>query len=103
MPEIITHAPDMPRLIREFLVQQTTGTHQLQMRSIDLQALVAVSRDGQRKTVYAILGTGLLIAAAVMYALDPGGPRLLGIASSVWIAALGALGAFYAAWPRKVG
>ena len=41
MPELITHAPDMPRLIREWLVMQTSGAQQLQMRSVDLQALVA--------------------------------------------------------------
>jgi ubiquinone biosynthesis protein len=101
MPEIVTHAPDMPRLIREWLLQQSNGQHSIQMRSADLQALVVASREGQRKTVYAILGTGLMVAAAVMFSLEAGGPRLLGIAAAVWIAALGALGAFYAAWPRR--
>jgi ubiquinone biosynthesis protein len=101
MPEIITHAPDMPRLIREWLVQQTNGQQALHMRSVDLQALVVASREGQRKTVYAILGTGLMVTAAVMFSLEAGGPRLFGVAAAVWIAALGALGAFYAAWPRR--
>ncbi|MBD8526331.1 ubiquinone biosynthesis regulatory protein kinase UbiB [Pseudomarimonas arenosa] len=100
IPEIVTHAPDMPRLIREWLVQQTTGGHQLRMRSQDLEALVQVSREGQRKTVYAILGTGLMITAAVLFGLEAGGPRLLGVAAAVWIAIVGAMGAFYAAWPR---
>jgi ubiquinone biosynthesis protein len=101
MPELITHAPDMPRLIREWLVQQTNGTQQLQMRSVDLQALVTTFRDGQRNTVFAILGTGLMVAAAVLYALEAGGPQLAGIPAAVWIAAVGALGAFHAAWPRR--
>jgi ubiquinone biosynthesis protein len=101
MPEIVTHAPDMPRLIREWLLQQTNGQHMLQMRSPDLQALVAASREGQRKTVYAILGTGLMVTAAVLYSLEAGGPRIFDVAAAVWIAALGALGAFYAAWPRR--
>jgi ubiquinone biosynthesis protein len=101
MPELITHAPDMPRLIREWLLQQTSGTHEMQMRSVDLQALVSTFRDGQRNTVFAILGTGLMVAAAVLYALEAGGPQLAGIPAAVWIAAVGALGAFHAAWPRR--
>ena len=101
LPELITHAPDMPRLIREWLLQQTNGRQALQMQSADLRALVEVSREGQRKTVYAILGTGLLITAAVLFGLEAGGPRMFGIAAAVWLAGLGALGAFYAAWPRR--
>jgi ubiquinone biosynthesis protein len=101
MPELITHAPDMPRLIREWLLQQTSGTQEMQMRSVDLQALVSTFRDGQRNTVFAILGTGLMVAAAVLYALEAGGPQLAGIPAAVWIAAVGALGAFHAAWPRR--
>ena len=101
MPELITHAPDMPRLIREWLLQQTTGAHQLQMRSPDLQALVGTFRDGQRRTVFAILGTGLMVAAAVLYGLEAGGPQLAEVPAAVWIAGLGALGAFIAAWPRR--
>ena len=34
-------------------------------------------RDAQRRTVAAILGTGLLIVAAVLYGLEAGGPRVL--------------------------
>jgi ubiquinone biosynthesis protein len=101
MPELITAAPDMPRLIRDWLLHQTDGRHRIEMVSADLRALVAVSREGQRKTSYAILGTGLMIAAAVLFALEAGGPRILGIAAAVWIAGIGALGAFYAAWPRR--
>ncbi len=101
MPELVTAAPDMPRLVRDWLQQQTDGRHRIEMVSADLRALVAASREGQRKTVYAILGTGLMIVAAVLYALEAGGPRLLDIAASVWIAGIGALGAFYAAWPRR--
>jgi ubiquinone biosynthesis protein len=101
VPELITHAPEMPRLVREFLVQQVGGTHLLNMRSQELAELARISRDGQRQTVYAILGVGLLVAAAVLYALEAEGPRLLGVHAAVWIAGLGAFGAFLAAWPRR--
>jgi ubiquinone biosynthesis protein len=101
LPELVTHAPDMPRLIREWLVQQTSGAHEMQMRSADLQALSSAFRDGQRQTVFAILGTGLMVAAAVLYALEAGGPRVFDVPAAVWLAAIGALGAFHAAWPRS--
>jgi ubiquinone biosynthesis protein len=101
LPELITHAPEMPRLVREFLVQQVGGTHTLNMRSQELAELARISRDGQRQTVYAILGVGLLLTGAVLFALDAGGPRVLGLHGAVWIAGLGAFGAFLAAWPRR--
>jgi ubiquinone biosynthesis protein len=101
VPELITHAPEMPRLVREFLVQQVGGAHTLNMRSQELAELARISRDGQRQTVYAILGSGLLLAAAVLYALEAQGPRLLGLHAAIWIAGLGAVGAFIAAWPRR--
>jgi ubiquinone biosynthesis protein len=101
LPELITHAPEMPRLVREFLVQQVTGTHTLNMRSEELAELARISRDGQRQTIYAILGAGLLLSATVLFALDAGGPRVLGMNGAVWIAGLGAFGAFMAAWPRR--
>ena len=101
VPEMITHAPEMPRLVREFLVQQVAGTHSINMRSAELAELARISRDGQRQTTYAILGTGLLVCAAVLYSLDAGGPPVFGMPGVVWIGVLGALGAFLAAWPRR--
>jgi ubiquinone biosynthesis protein len=101
VPELITHAPEMPRMLREFMVQQVGGTHILNMRSQELAELARISRDGQRQTVYAILGTGLLLVAAVLFSLDAAGPRAFGLHGAVWIAGLGAFGAFIAAWPRR--
>ena len=101
LPELITHAPEMPRLVRDFLSQQVNGTHSINMRSSELAELARISRDGQRQTIYAILGAGLLLAAAVLHALDAGGPRILGLTGAVWVAGLGAFGAFMAAWPRR--
>jgi ubiquinone biosynthesis protein len=100
LPELMTHAPDMPRLVREWLLQQSSGRHTIRMHSQEISELVDATRQGQRKTVYAILGTGLLVAAAVLYGLEAGGPRLAGLPAATWVAGLGALGAFMAAWPR---
>ena len=100
LPELITRAPDMPRLLHAWLKQQVDGKQELQMRSADLAELARLTREGQRKTVFAILGAGLMIVAAVIYSLEAGGPRVLDVPAAVWIAGLGALGAFRAGWPR---
>ncbi len=100
LPELITRAPDMPRLLHAWLKQQVDGKQELQMRSTDLAELARLTREGQRKTVFAILGAGLMIVAAVIYSLEAGGPRVLDVPAAVWIAGLGALGAFRAGWPR---
>ena len=42
-----------------------------------------------------------MIVAAVLYALEAGGPQFLGIPAAAAIAGLGAFGAFLAAWPRR--
>nr|WP_219339516.1 ubiquinone biosynthesis regulatory protein kinase UbiB [Luteimonas salinisoli] len=101
LPELITRAPDMPRLLHTWLTQQVEGRHELRLRSHDLAELTHVMRALQRRTVAAILGTGLLIAAAVLYALEAGGPTLAGVPAAAWVAGLGGLWALLAAWPRR--
>ena len=101
LPEMITQAPDMPRLLHAWLTQQVEGKQQLQMHSQQLAELVHATRAFQRRAVSAILGTGLLIVAAVLYALEAGGPRILDVPAAAWIAGLGGLWALLAAWPRR--
>ena len=101
LPELVTQAPDMPRLVRDWLAQQVSGAHTLQMRSNELAELAKISREGQRQTVFAILGTGLLIVAAVLFSFDRGGPHIFSLTAATWLVGLGAFGAFLAAWPRR--
>jgi ubiquinone biosynthesis protein len=101
LPEIMTHAPDMPRLVHAWLKQQVEGKHELAMRSHDLNELAQTMKGMQRRIVAAILGTGLLIVAAVLYGFEAGGPSILSIPASSWIAGLGGLWALLAAWPRR--
>jgi ubiquinone biosynthesis protein len=101
LPEIMTHAPDMPRLVHAWLKQQVEGKHELALRSRDLNELAQTMKGMQRRIVAAILGTGLLIVAAVLYGFEAGGPHLLSIPASSWIAGLGGLWALLAAWPRR--
>ena len=100
LPELVTTAPEMPRLLRDWLSQQVEGKHKLHMQSAELAELARTARDGQRQTVYAIVGSGLMIVATVLYSFDRGGPHLLSLTAATWVAMLGALAAFMAAWPR---
>ncbi|QSX79049.1 ubiquinone biosynthesis regulatory protein kinase UbiB [Agrilutibacter solisilvae] len=101
LPELVTHAPQMPRLLHAWLQQQVEGKQSLQMHSPDVREITAAIRSAQRGTIAAILGTGLLVVAAVLFAMEAGGPRWLGVPASAWIAALGGLWALRAAWPRR--
>jgi len=101
LPELITQAPDMPRLLHAWLTQQVEGRQHLHLHSQQLAELAESTRAFQRRTVGAIVGSGLLIVAAVLYAFEAGGPRLAGIPASAWIAGLGGLWALLAAWPRR--
>ncbi len=101
LPELVTHAPDMPRLLHAWLTQQVEGRHELALRSKDLADLARTMRGLHKRIVSAILGAGLLIVAAVLYALEAGGPQVLGLPAAVWVAGLGGLWGLLAAWPRR--
>jgi ubiquinone biosynthesis protein len=101
LPEMVTHAPDMPQLLHAWLQQQVQGKHELAMRSRDVREVAQQLAGMQRRIVSAILGVGLLVIAAVLYALEAGGPQFLGVPVSTWIAGLGGVWALLAAWPRR--
>ncbi|UNK58603.1 ubiquinone biosynthesis regulatory protein kinase UbiB [Pseudoxanthomonas daejeonensis] len=101
VPELMTRAPEMPRLLHAWLEQQVEGRHEMGIRSQDLAELARTLQTMQRRSVAAILGSGLLLVAAVLYALEAGGPSVLGIPASAWIAGLGGLWAILAALPRR--
>jgi ubiquinone biosynthesis protein len=101
MPELVTRAPEMPRLLHAWLEQQVQGRHALRMQSDDVVRIARTLEAMQRRIVAAILGVGLLIVAAVLYALEAGGASFAGIPASSWIAGLGGLWALLAALPRR--
>jgi ubiquinone biosynthesis protein len=103
LPSWLDKAPEIPRLVHDYLEQATRGRLTLQLRSEDLRALAETSRVGHKRTVFAVLGAGLLIAAAVLWGLDAGEHRLLNLPLSAVLAALGGVWAFFAAWPRRDG
>ncbi|UHQ20551.1 ubiquinone biosynthesis regulatory protein kinase UbiB [Lysobacter sp. KIS68-7] len=101
LPEMVTRAPEMPRLLHAWLTQQVEGKHALNMRSQDIRELNSTIRRAQRRVIAAILGVGLLVVAAVLYGLEAGGPRVLGVSAAVWVAGIGGIWALLAAWPRR--
>lgn len=100
LPELVTKTPEMPRLVHAWLDQQVSGRHELQMRSDDLVMLTGEIRSLQRRAVAAIAGSGLLVAAAVLYGLDVGGPEVAGAGVAVWAAGLSGAAALVSAWRR---
>lgn len=100
MPAYLHAAEEMPELVHQLIKTAHANKVELTMRSKDLEQLAALTHQGQRQMVYAILGSGLLIVGAVMFALEAGGPSIFNVSLAVWMAGLGAAWAFAAAWPR---
>jgi ubiquinone biosynthesis protein len=51
--------------------------------------------------VLALLGAALMIGGVLLYAFHIGGRDYAGAPLAVWIAGVGAIAAFIAAWPRR--
>ncbi|ACA12141.1 ubiquinone biosynthesis regulatory protein kinase UbiB [Xylella fastidiosa subsp. multiplex] len=101
LPEIMTHAPDTPRLIHTWLVQQVESRKQNDVYLQQIRALAMTLQGLQRRVVNAIVGSGLLVAAAVLYGLHPDGLYLGTI--PVWSLISGCVGALalFSAWWRS--
>ena len=96
LPEWLAAAPRMPELVREALSQVAEGRTRLAITSDDLARLTAESRRTQRLLAGGLLGSTLLIAAALIAALAPERGPLLPIV----LASAGAL-IWLTAWPRR--
>jgi ubiquinone biosynthesis protein len=61
LPELVTHAPEMPRLVHAWLQQQVEGQHLLRMQSDDVLRIARTLEGLQRRVVAAILGPRSLL------------------------------------------
>jgi ubiquinone biosynthesis protein len=96
LPEWLHAAPRMPDLARELLEQTVAGQTRVHFASEDLQRLHAEARRSRRLLAGGLVGSTLIIAAALVWSLAPQhGPWVPAIA-----AGLGAL-AFLFSWPRR--
>ena len=85
--------PEMPVLAHRFLEQAGSGKLQVEWTSKELLRLRSDVRHANRRTVSAIIGTGLILAAAIIYGLDGYAPVvIMGAPLLTWIS--GSLGAF---------
>ena len=71
IPQLMTYAPEVPGLLHEALSQHVNGQHQIRIQSEQLEKLHNTLYRFQRRVVIAIIGSGLLIVAAVIYGLHP--------------------------------
>ena len=100
MPAWSNALPDMPVLAHRFLEQASSGKLQVEWTSQDLKRLRNEVRRANRRNFNAILGTGLLISAAIIYGLDGYAPLMaLGAPLLAWLC--GGLGLFLLVlnWP----
>ena len=101
LPELVTQAPEMPRLIHRWLQQQVDGQHELAMRSDDLARINASIAALQQRLVGVLAGIGLLVTAAVLYGLDAGHSDWAGMPVASWITGVPGVLAMAWAWWRR--
>jgi ubiquinone biosynthesis protein len=69
--------PDLPVLTHTFLQQATTGRLRMQHAESEIRRLRREVRRANRRTTGAVVGTGLIISAAVVYGLDGFAPAMV--------------------------
>ncbi|MGD2138131.1 MAG: ubiquinone biosynthesis regulatory protein kinase UbiB [Gammaproteobacteria bacterium] len=100
MPTLNDTLPEMPVLMHRFLKQSTTGKLQLEWKSSELRRLREEVRSANRRTIGAIVGTGLLLTAAMVFGLDGYAPSLVfGAPLLTWIAGVLGIVLLVTSWP----
>ena len=80
--------PEMPILVHRLLEQATSGKLQLEWKSVELRRLRHEVRRANRRTISAIVGTGLIVSSAIIYGLDGYAPTMmLGAPLLTWLMA----------------
>ena len=77
VPEWNNSLPEMPLLAHRFLEQATTGKLQVEWTSRELKRLRLEMRRNNRRSSNAIIGTGLIVTAAIIYGLDGAAPFMI--------------------------
>jgi ubiquinone biosynthesis protein len=96
--------PEMPILAHRFLEQATSGKLQLEWKSHELRRLRHEVRRANRRTISAIVGTGLIVSSAIIYGLDGYAPAmLLGAPLLTWLMAGLGVAILVACWTDDAG
>jgi len=85
MPEIISQAPDMPRLVRNWLAQQVNGEHSLNMRSEELAKLNQSIAGFQRKILSVVGALGFFTAGILLMLFDKPAHLLFDVPLSLYV------------------
>jgi ubiquinone biosynthesis protein len=96
--------PELPALAHDFLEQASTGKLQIEWTSAELKRLRSEVRRANRRTISAVIGTGLVLAAAIIYGLDGYAPLMvLGAPLLTWICGLTGILLMAFSWPDNNG
>jgi len=104
VPVLNDTLPELPELVHRFLKQSTTGNLQLEWKSREIRRLRQDMHRANRRTIGAVVGTGLLLVAALILGLEGYAPSpVLGAPLLSWIT--GGLGIvmLLASWPGDGG
>jgi ubiquinone biosynthesis protein len=94
LPEWSERLPEIPELLHHTLRQITDGKVRVQSQSRELEELRKQMHKSSQRTLAAILGSGFLISASLIYGLDGFTPFMVGGAPLIsWI--LGTLAVFF--------
>jgi ubiquinone biosynthesis protein len=84
--------PDIPTLAHALLEQTTTGRLRMLHTESELKQLRREVRNANRRTISAVIGTGLIVSAAVVYGLDGYAPAMVfGAPLLSWLLAAGGI------------
>lgn len=98
-PEWSKVMPRLPLLAYDFMEMATQGKLQVEWQSKELKQLRAEIERSNRRSTTAIIGTGLLVAAAIVYGLDGFAPSIvLGAPWLTWILGLAGLVMLLSVW-----
>ena len=101
MPEIISQAPDMPRLVRNWFAQQVNGEHTINMRSDEIAELSRLTRQAQFRLTWMIFASGLMVCAALFFLFDKQSPVYFHLNIKTWFALGCSIAALLAAWLKR--
>jgi ubiquinone biosynthesis protein len=77
VPAMTETLPELPLLAHKLMEQATTGKLRMEWTSVELRSLRDEIRRANHRTINAIVGTGLLLGAAIIYGLDGHAPSVI--------------------------
>jgi ubiquinone biosynthesis protein len=102
IPNLSETLPELPLLAHKLLEQASSGKLRVEWTSAELRRLRGEIRRANRRTINAVVGTGLLLGAAVIYGLDGHVPRMIfGAPVLSWICACLGLAVLAINWPDR--